>query len=285
MRADERVVWLMKTTTTPGQYLREVREHLGMTLRAMEEASAVVASEESRAECFISASHLNRIEMDLHVPSLPKLFTICAVYGLAIHDLLRRYGADSSRIRAYRERFVPGITRPVPEIHSPQDQVPIPVRLDPSFRWEVTHLINRIVALWGEIPASFLIGCNPRRHTYGFVGLADKTMHPLIRPGSLVMIDTQRRRVSFQPWQSEAERPIYFIELRNGYRCAWCEIAGSTLRVIPRLTSGCPVQDFSLPTEAEIVGQVVGVAMRLVPPSAASAEDGSTVRVQSAVAK
>lgn len=272
-------------TGTPGEYLKDVREKLGLTLRDVEEASARVATDERRTEFFLSASHLNRIEMDTHMPSLPKLFTICAIYGCDMNDILRRYGMDGGRIRQYSERFLRDITRPVAEIYSSQEKIPIPIRMDPSFRWELTNLINRCVAIWGEIPASFLINCNPRRHTYGFVGLADTTMQPLIRPGSFLMIDTHRRKIVERSYANEADRPIYFIELRDGYRCAWCQIRGSKLLVIPHMTSGSPIREFNLPTDAEIVGQVVGVAMRLVPATSATVERVLTAPAQSAVAK
>ena len=134
------------------------------------------------------------------------------------------------------------------------------------------ELINRVVALWGEIPAAFLINRNTRRHTYGYVGLTDRTMYPMLRPGSLVMIDPERTRVTSDGWKTEFDRPIYFIELREGYRCAWCQIEGARLMLIPHPGSNVAVQSFSLQSEAEVLGQVVGVAMRLVPPSIPSSE-------------
>jgi hypothetical protein len=104
------------------------------------------------------------------------------------------------------------------------------------------------------------------------VGLNDKMMYPLLRPGSLLMIDPERRRVVHQGWKNELDRPIYFVELREGYRCAWCQVEGSRLMLIPHPISNEPVQTFSLASEAEVVGQVVGMAMRLVPPSTPSSE-------------
>lgn len=278
------VVLPMKTT--PGQYLREVRRRLGITLRDVQDASAVIAAEEGLHGFFISAAHMNRIEMDVHTPSALKLFTICAVYALDIHDVMRRYGVDACRLKLYRDRFFHKLTRLVSsEIYSTEEKVIIPIRLDPSFRWQTTTLINRVVAQWGEVPAAFLVGCNPRRHTYGYIGEDDLRMQPLIRPGSLVTIDTEHRRVEQRRYKNEFDRPIYFIELHNGYRCAWCEIAGSRLRVIPAPASGYPVETFSLPNEAEVVGQVVNVAMRLAPAEAASAERELRPQVQSAAAK
>jgi len=46
--------------------------------------------------------------------------------------------------------------------------------------------------------------------------------------------------------------------------CGWCEIADSRLLLIAHPLSGCETRIFAFPGEAEIIGQVTGVAMRLV---------------------
>jgi transcriptional regulator with XRE-family HTH domain len=260
-----------ETKVTPGQYLKAVRERLQIGMREVQDASMVVASEEGNENFYVSPARLTQIENEESVPSFYKLFSLCSIYGLDLNDVLGRYGVNANRTRAYRTRFLPETTRITSaEIYGFEDKVLVPVRIDPTFRWETTQLVNRVVAMWGEIPAAFLLRSNPRLHTYGYVGLTDKTMFPLLRPGSLLMIDPERKRVAQDGWKNEFERPVYFIELRDGYRCAWCQVEGSRLTLIPHPISNMPVQSFSLATEAEILGQVVGVAMRLVPPSTSS---------------
>jgi len=264
---------LTEEALTPGRYLKEVRERLQMGLRDVQEASAAVATEEDNQKFYLSAARLTQIENGQSIPSVFKLFTLCAIYSLDLHDLLRRYGVNANRTQSYRTRFLPERTREVSaELHGLEDKVMIPVRLDPSFRWETTQLVNRVVALWGEIPAAFLLSINPRQYTYGYVGLTDRTMFPLLRPGALVMVDPQRRHVAREGWKNEYDRPIYFIELRDGYCCAWCQVEGSRLFTIPHPVSNVQVRTFSLTNEAEVVGQVVGTAMRLVPPGISNSE-------------
>ena len=136
--------------------------------------------------------------------------------------------------------------------------------------------------MWGEIPVGFLLQANFRRHLYGYIGLTDYTMYPLLRPASLVMIDDRRRRVLRGGWPSEFERPIYFVELHEGYRCAWCHLKGSRLTLLPHPMSTAPVESFSFPDEAEVVGQVVGVAMRLAPTEQTGQANASRLPVPSA---
>ena len=89
-------------------------------------------------------------------------------------------------------------------------------------------------------------------------------MDPILRPGSFVQIDTQLNRVQPSAWRTEFDRPIYFVELREGYACSWCEVGESQLTLLPHPLSACAVRRYAYPDDAEIIGQVAAVAMRLV---------------------
>jgi transcriptional regulator with XRE-family HTH domain len=251
---------------SPGEYLKQVRQRLGMGFREVQEASATLAEAEKNNAFYISAARLFQIETESSAPSAYKILTLSAIYGLDFLDLLGRYGINPDRLHHYRSLLSSATTRPVSaRVYRPDTAVTLPVRMTPGFRWESTQLINRAVALWGEIPAALLAGFNPREHVWGYVGREDRTMFPLLRPGALVMVDAHRRRVMHKAWENESERPIYFVELRDGYRCAWCQVEEGRLTLIPSPLSSVPARTFNFPNDAEIVGQVVGVAMRLVP--------------------
>ena len=254
-----------------GKFLKGVREKLNLGMREVQEASATVASIENNPEFYVSLARLAQIENEGSMPSMFKLFSLSVIYGIGFLDLLRRYGIDPDRTSYYRDLLRLDVTHPVSaEVFSDDTTVTLPVRLDPSFTWETTQLVNRAVALWGEIPAALLLAANPRQHMYGYIGLTDLTMYPLLRPGSLIMIDDGRRRIQRRGWQNEYERPIYFVELHDGYRCAWCQVEGSCLTLLPHPMSSVAAESFRFPQEAEVMGQIVGVAMRLVPPGQSS---------------
>ncbi|MGH9560242.1 MAG: hypothetical protein ACRD3S_02210, partial [Terracidiphilus sp.] len=126
----------------------------------------------------------------------------------------------------------------------------------------------RMVEVWGEVPVQLLQRLDVRHCQYGYVGTDDFTMYPLLRPGSFVQIESYPTRLQTAQWRTEFDRPIYFIELRDGYACSWCEIRGSQLTLIPHPLSGSTIRQFVYPSDAEIIGQVTGVAMRLVPAEA-----------------
>lgn len=237
-----------------------------MGFREVQQASATVAAEEKNEQFYISAARLFQIENESSAPSAFKILSLCAIYGLDFLDLLGRYGVNPDRVHYYRTRLSLATTRPLSsQVHRVDTAVTFPLRLDPRFRWETTQLINRAVAVWGEIPAALLAGFNLREHMWGYVGLEDTTMFPLLRPGALVMVDGHRRRVIQKDWENECERPIYFVELRDAYRCSWCQVEEGRLTLIPSPLSSAPAQTFNYPDDAEVVGQVVGVAMRIAP--------------------
>src|SRR5260370_4314140 len=64
-----------------------------------------------------------------------------------------------------------------------------PVRFHEGFKVEKTTLLSRIVKIWGDVPISVIRHLDVRNSEYGYVGLRNHTMNPLIPPGSFVQID------------------------------------------------------------------------------------------------
>jgi len=83
---------------------------------------------------------------------------------------------------------------------------------------------------------------------------------------SFVEIDDRQNKIKPGNWQNEFERPIYFVELRDGYVCSWCELNGSQLILIPSPQSRTQVRQVRYPADAGIVGRVTTVTMTLVDP-------------------
>ena len=155
------------------------------------------------------------------------------------------------------------------------ETVSLPVEFKPGFRFERTNLLARVVEKWDEVPVGLLQHLDLRKSMYGYVGLEDFTLFPIIRPGSLVQIDASQRKISIVKWTTEYERPIYFTELREGYVCSWCEVDRGQLLIIPHPQSRREVRRFDYPSQAEIVGRVTGVTMRIVGERSAERRDTS----------
>jgi hypothetical protein len=118
------------------------------------------------------------------------------------------------------------------------------------------------VEQWGTVPLLYLEQFSKVNYTYGYVGSEDLTMYPILPPGSFIQVDESRNKVLEGGWRSEYERPIYFVETREGHTCCWCTMGREDIilqshplsPVTPRVVRN---------SQTEIVGQVVGVAMRL----------------------
>jgi transcriptional regulator with XRE-family HTH domain len=251
----------------PGDQLRELRNRLGVTTREVEEFSRTIAEDRQNEEFYISNAWLTQLENKNSVPSIYKLYSLSVIYRTKFNDLLGVFGIDLNATSRFQ------LALPLQNTHLTAFETPdseksitFPVRFDKSFNLETTSLISRMVEVWGEIPIALLQRLDVRHCQYGYVGIEDFTMYPLLRPGSFVQIDSHTSRMQQSEWRTELDRPIYFVELREGYACSWCEVKGSQLTLVPHPLSGCSIRQFAYPSEAEIIGRVTGVAMRLVPP-------------------
>lgn len=247
-----------------GSRLKELRVRLGISLREVEQESHKIAGARGSQEFVVSNHWLTKLENGDRTPSIYTLFSLSAIYKIKFSEMISLFGLDLEWLGKYQRGSRGKQTHLLDAERGDTDRpVPFPVHFDPSFRVEDTNLISRMVEVWGEIPVSFIEGLNVRRNLYGYIGLEDHTMEPLLRPGSFVLIDERFRKVQAGPWRTEWDRPIYFIELRDGFACSWCEMAGDTLLLVPHPLSPSPHRRFDS-RSAEIVGQVVAVANRLV---------------------
>jgi transcriptional regulator with XRE-family HTH domain len=244
----------------PNEQLKELRSRLGITTRDVAEFSLKIAESEGNPEFQISNAWLTQIENSDSVPSIFKLYSLSAIYRIKFTDLLLLYGLDVQKLNLHQ------LATPLPqthltalEVYDADRTVSFPVRFDRSFDLDSTNLLSRMVELWGEIPIALIQHMDIRHNQYGFIGLQDFTLHPLLRP---------------MRWRTEFDRPIYFVELRDGYACSWCDLLDGQLLLLPHPLSPCSVRRLNYGSDAEIVGQVTAVAMRLTD-AADSPSDGN----------
>ncbi len=257
-----------------GEQLKEIRSRLSVTTRDVTELSQKIADEEGNPEFYISNAWLTQIENSDSVPSIFKLYSLSVIYHLKFADLLQFFGVDVQKIAKHQMTKALQQTHLTPvEVFDQERAVTFPIRFDGGFDLERTNIISRMVEVWGEVPIALIQHLDVRHNQYGYIGLQDFTLYPLLRPGSFVQIDQSGRKIHPLKWRTEYDRPVYFIELRDGYACSWCELQGSQLILIPHPLSPCSVRQFVYGNEAEIIGRVTGVAMRIVDPG-----DGATDR-------
>jgi transcriptional regulator with XRE-family HTH domain len=253
-------------TASPGDRLKHVRAQLGITTREVALFSKLIAEAEGNNEFLISGPWLTQIENERSsIPSIYKLFTLASIYGLSYARLLALYGVDVTKIKILHTRV------PIAKTHLAQEQrdeevaaaLELPVRFDPALNLSKTNLLSRMIETWGKVPMEFLQHLDLRHRLYGLIGFSDYTLYPLLRPGSFVEIDPEVKNVTQRSTRSEFDRPIYFVDLRNEYACSWCELLEDNLLLLAHPLSPVKSRSVTFPRDAEIIGQVTGVAMRV----------------------
>jgi hypothetical protein len=245
-----------------GLNLRGVRERLGLTMREVESASVRIAERHENDEFAVCPSRLSDIETKGLVPSVFRLYSLSIIYRCDLREILEWYGVDLSLSAADLHLSLPPKSHFEESLRS-TSTVAIPTRLDPSFDPRRTTSLSRMVEQWGLVPLAYLSKLRGDKFTYGYIGSEDFTMYPLLPPGTFLQVDESRSKIVQGMWRSELERPIYFVETREGYTCCWCSLKGEQIVLQPHPLSPVPVKMLRHPQEAEVIGQVVGIALKL----------------------
>ncbi len=245
-----------------GQKLKRARERLRLKFRDVEEASTRIAAKRGNDEFVIALSRLADIENKGTMPSMFRLYSLCAIYGLALGEVLSWYGISLANLPADSTEMVHSRTHTV-EFQPEDGEFQVPLNLDPGIDLKRTVFLSRLIQRWGKLPLMLLNDVDLRNYRYGLIGTEDWSMYPLIAPGALVVIDETRRKIVSSGWANEFERPIYFLEHRDGYLCGWCTLREDRLIVQPHPASFNDPESYEYPSQIEIIGQVTQVAMAL----------------------
>src|SRR5262249_47853311 len=158
-------------------------------------------------------------------------------------NLLSCFGLEVRDLERDQALFAPETTQPAREAATAEaETVLVPLGSGETLRIDRTDLLSRLGGIWGEVPGRLARHPDFGRAVYGVIGRSDYTMYPILRPGSIVEIDGSRRKPSAATWQDEHDRPIYFIEVRGGFLCSWCEVRDGHLLAIPHPHSKCEIQ-------------------------------------------
>lgn len=247
----------------PGQRLKKRRELLNLRYRDVEEASQLIAERRGNDDFGIVISRLSEFENRNAIPSIYKLYSLCAIYRLDFFEVLEWYGIDISMLAADASVVAPSRTHTVEFNADVNGSAILPFALDPGLDLRKTTFLSRMIQRWGRLPLLLMNATDPKTYRYAYVGTDDWSMHPILHPGSLVLIDETKRRIATGGWTSEQDRPMYLLEHREGYFIGWCTQSDRHLILQPHPSSETPARLFAFPEEIDILGQVVGIAMRL----------------------
>lgn len=246
-----------------GKKLKALREQLGLTVRSVETFSSRIADKHGNPAYAIPKSRLSDIENRGVVPTIYRIYSLAAIYHCDSREVLGWYGVDLAKIAADAGLTDVPKSHPVKSLDAATISTPAAL-LAPDFDPHRTTNLGTVMEQhrWFH-SLQLLAPFAKQRYSYGFVGTEDYTMSPVLAPGSFILVDESQCKVVNKQWRSEHERPIYFVETREGFRCCWCSLEGENLILQPHPLSPEPVRLFRHPQDAEVIGTVVGVAMQL----------------------
>jgi len=248
-----------------GRRLKAARKRVRLSTRDVERLSRTLAQEKKSQDYYISHAWLTDIEKGEFTPSIYKLYSLSVIYKLSYDEILACFEIHPGDIGREQVSLTLPRTHLIGERGSDSSsQIAIPVELRDKVPLEKTNLVSRMFHQWGGVPVSLLSQMNLGSSLYGYVGMEDLTLFPLIHPGSFVEIDSRQKRVDSMSWSNEFDRPIYFVELRDSYACSWCELRAGRLLLVPHPQSRSQVKEVRFPDDAGIVGRVTAVSMKIV---------------------
>jgi transcriptional regulator with XRE-family HTH domain len=237
-----------------GAKLRTIRQQWQLSLREVEERSLRFAQEQGDQSYQVSASWLVRLEGEDHELTVNKLIALADIYNIPAEELLRSTHPRSPQ-PILRHLSTPNVTMLLTE--GPLEEQARYMLTEPP---DANELPDETVLL----PMGGGVSQAPYRR--GIIGKRDRTLEPMIPPGSIVHIDTQKRAISlWKDWKHEFQRPIYFLMTREGYVCGWCELDQKSewLTLVPHPLSPVSSRRWKYRTEIENLGRVVVAAIRL----------------------
>jgi transcriptional regulator with XRE-family HTH domain len=257
----------------PGLRLRQARELLGLTYRQVEQASYELAAKRGRPDFILHISRLADIENRNVVPSLHKLYSLAAIYHLSPLEISAWYEAP------FQQAFEDGAAFPAQNTHL--HEFPIRFAQTPRTAAGLGSDCTRLLEAQPDNVRYFpgMTEDASTRFRYGYIGLSDRRMTPILRPGSMVMVDTAVRKIEAEVWLTEYDRPLYFVETRGGYRCGWFLKLKSRLVMQPHMLSHCAPEVWRTPEEAEVLGKVVGMITYLNEPWDCAREVAPTMQL------
>ena len=239
-----------------GETLRSFRIQWGLSLRDVKKRSLSLADEWGNRSYEVSGSWLCKAERGQFEMTVPKLISLATIYSRPPEELLRECLPAPSKSIAHDHLLRPNSTVIVagggPLDQQTRNELPDGFTSGPIPE-DTTLLATE----------SSLASTSIRR---AMIGQRDRALFPMIRPGSVLKIDTQKKAIaSRKEWTNEFDRPIYLVQTHKGLTSGWCELDkdGLWLTLVTHNLSHQPSLRWRYRKEVEVIGRAVAVAIRL----------------------
>lgn len=250
--------------TSPGEWLRELREELHLTRMAIERLTGEIARIANDERYRIRRGRLADMEDGRAVPDIFEAKSLSQCYKVTYRAILQAFG-----VRLEDSEGTPqGPTQSDETANQwsfADTDRPFSLTFQSNISFDTTRLVTESAEELG-VPAIVRQRLDAGQFRLGIIGLNDDTMDDLVPGGSVVVIDKSHNRVEMRDWKTIQERPIYFVWHEQGYSCSWVNVVRDTLFIIPYPTSRRPVMIFKMPRAATVIGRIIHVWPPLVLP-------------------
>jgi hypothetical protein len=234
----------------PGAFLRIARLHAGLSFRSASQLSGLVAKNLGNDRYFTSPGTLSDYEARDQLPRhIHKLFTLAILYCIGFRDFLRAFGIaldDFDRIKGSR-----------------------PAEDEPS-----KGFFDSIRQEFGDLPL-FLADALPTLSGIAHISLRDvfwlernlDALHPSLRGARFVLVNRRSKKPRRNPRAPAWSQPLYLLQERDGsYVAACCAIEHRRLMLYAYPRGAAEKQPVRRHIDADVVGQIVGIARSLLSP-------------------
>jgi transcriptional regulator with XRE-family HTH domain len=241
-----------------GVFIRQARARAGLTLHEASLFSHKVAQALDDRRYAMAPSTLADYETQSTPPRhLEKAMTLCLIYAVPLVDFVRAAGTAPEHLGT---QFIPRALLPPEMTAAP-----------PGARPEVAESSSSLRLQFGSVP--WFLGSSlaqvsgiPRPSMRDFFWLTGE--HPFLPAytgdSMLALVDRNKKSPLREPNLPAWLQPAYVLLLRDGqYRCACCSLDEENLFLFPRSESGRLPERLRLGRDAEVVGQIVGLARRI----------------------
>jgi len=254
--------------TSPGEWLRGLREELHLTRVAVERLTSELARSANNERYRIRRGRLADIEDGKAVPDIFDAKSLSKCYKVTYRAILQAFGMSLED------------SQNVPQGSTQSDETtnqwsfadtdrPFSLTFQSRISFDKTRLVTESAEELG-VPAVVRQRLDAGQFRLGIIALNDDTMDDLVPGGSVVVIDKSHNTVETGDWKTIQERPIYFVWHEKGYSCSWCHLVQDTLFIVPHPTSRRSVMIFKMPRAATIIGRIIHVWPPMILPKSSA---------------
>jgi transcriptional regulator with XRE-family HTH domain len=243
--------------TSPGEWLRGLREELHLTQVAVERLTSELARSANNERYRIRRGRLADIEDGKAVPDIFDAKSLSKCYKVTYRAILQAFGLsleDSENTPQGPTQF----DETTNQWFFTDTDRPFSLTFQSRISFDKTRLVTESAEELG-VPAVVRQRLDAGQFRLGIIALNDDTMDDLVPGGSVVVIDKSHNTVETGDWKTIQERPIYFVWHEKGYSCSWCHLVQDTLFIVPHPTSRRSVMIFKMPRAATIIGRIIHV--------------------------